>query len=172
MRTLVTLAVLTAALFAFDTSASAQGYQVGNYTPGVDMPLFAVREYFGRDTFAAQSLTATYSLVILENTDTGWINPSDAPRVDAMTLVANGMSPPAVQYPATNGNGPIEFPHRIRYRGPKETATYNGIDWRNVQPATSYTQFVEVSWEAGVGQYTGQYYPAGSTIVAFDYTVQ
>lgn len=131
------------------------------------MPLFAVYEYRGRDTFDAGTVAATYTFVLMENTD----NAAAPPTVDSMMLSANGSSPAATTWPNTNSSGPVEYPSRPPRIYYKEVYVYNGIDWRNATPITSYTQCVEVSWGPGIGRYTGRYYPAGSTMLAMDYTV-
>ena len=132
------------------------------------MPLFAVFPYRGSNTFVAGSVAANYTFVLLENTD----HPTSSPQVDAMVLSANGTSPAATAWPQPNPAGPVEYPQRPPRISYKEVLTYNGIDWRNAQRNTSYTQMVWISWDAGVGRYTGQSYPAGSTMLALDYFVQ
>lgn len=161
---LIAVAILPAIL---PSTAQAQGYQIGLYTPGVDMPLFAVYEYRGRDVFDAGTVTATYSFVLMENTD----NAAQPPSVDSMILSATGGSPAPTLWPTANPSGPVEYPQRPPRIYYKEVYVYNGIDWRNVLPTTTYTQFVDVSWGAGIGRYTGRPYPAGSTTLAMDYTV-
>lgn len=137
--------------------------------PGVDMPLHSGVYPFqaNADQFVAGDVPVANYLLRMERT----FDPQQPNAEIQVLMLLSG--PGAVAWPSTSSSGPVEYPTRAR-RFFKDDLFYNAVDWRAVRSGSTpkvYTQSALVSWPAGFGQYTGVWYPAGSTVIDLTITV-